>query len=290
MSAADLFSQPDVAAAMREIGAAARAAARILANAPASRSARAPGGGAAAARAQRRDPAANARTSPKRKARGHHGVPRPAEARREARRGHGAGLEDIAALPDPVGRVLRRGPRPNGMRIERVAVPLGVIGMIYESRPNVTADAGALCLKTGNAVILRGGSESFRSAAAITLPGRGPWRGRPARGRDRAGADHRPRRGRHDARRARRRHRRDRAARRQEPGRAGAARSARAGVRRISKASATSMSTRPPIWRWPKRSCSTPRCAAPASAAPPRRCWSTAPARRHTSASRWSRC
>jgi glutamate-5-semialdehyde dehydrogenase len=77
------------------------------------------------------------------------------------------GLEDIASLPDPVGRVLAEWTRPNGLRIARVAVPLGVLGIIYESRPNVTADAGALCLKSGNAVILRGGSESLHSTAAI---------------------------------------------------------------------------------------------------------------------------
>ena len=77
------------------------------------------------------------------------------------------GVEDIAALGDPVGRILATFERPNGLRIERVATPLGVIGVIYESRPNVTADAGALCLKAGNAVILRGGSDSFHSSRAI---------------------------------------------------------------------------------------------------------------------------
>ena len=76
-------------------------------------------------------------------------------------------LEQIAELPDPVGRQLAVTERPNGLRIERVAVPLGVIGMIYESRPNVGADAGALCLKSGNAVILRGGSESLNSTRII---------------------------------------------------------------------------------------------------------------------------
>jgi glutamate-5-semialdehyde dehydrogenase len=76
-------------------------------------------------------------------------------------------VESVAALPDPVGRVLARFERPNGLRIERVTTPLGVIGVIFESRPNVTADAGALCLKAGNAAILRTGSESFRSALAI---------------------------------------------------------------------------------------------------------------------------
>ncbi|MDX7949970.1 glutamate-5-semialdehyde dehydrogenase [Lichenihabitans sp. Uapishka_5] len=76
-------------------------------------------------------------------------------------------IAEIAALPDPVGRRLARIERPNGLVIDRVATPLGVIGIIYESRPNVTADAGALCLKAGNACILRGGSESFHSSAAI---------------------------------------------------------------------------------------------------------------------------
>ena len=76
-------------------------------------------------------------------------------------------LEAIAALPDPVGRVLATFDRPNGLRIERVSVPIGVIAMVYESRPNVGADAGGLCIKSGNAVILRGGSESRHSARAI---------------------------------------------------------------------------------------------------------------------------
>lgn len=77
------------------------------------------------------------------------------------------GIEEVVALTDPIGTVIAAWTRPNGLRIERVRVPLGVIGIIYESRPNVTADAGALCLKSGNAVILRGGSESRRSNAAI---------------------------------------------------------------------------------------------------------------------------
>jgi len=77
------------------------------------------------------------------------------------------GLETISEMPDPVGRVLAEWHRPNGLHIQRVAVPLGVIGIIYESRPNVTADAAALCLKSGNAAILRGGSESFHSNQAI---------------------------------------------------------------------------------------------------------------------------
>jgi glutamate-5-semialdehyde dehydrogenase len=77
------------------------------------------------------------------------------------------GLDDIAALPDPLGRTLADWTRPNGLRIRRISAPIGVIGMIYESRPNVGADAAGLCLKSGNAVILRGGSDSFHSARAI---------------------------------------------------------------------------------------------------------------------------
>lgn len=77
------------------------------------------------------------------------------------------GVEEVATLANPVGRVLAAWERPNGLQISRVAVPLGVIGIIYESRPNVTADAAALCLKSGNAAILRGGSESAQSSAAI---------------------------------------------------------------------------------------------------------------------------
>ncbi len=78
-----------------------------------------------------------------------------------------AGIRDIAAFKDPVGDVIAEWDRPNGLHIERVRTPLGVIGVIYESRPNVTADAGALCLKAGNAVILRGGSDSLNSSQAI---------------------------------------------------------------------------------------------------------------------------
>jgi glutamate-5-semialdehyde dehydrogenase len=77
------------------------------------------------------------------------------------------GIDEVTALPDPVGRVLADWTRPNSLHIQRVSVPLGVIGIIYESRPNVTADAGSLCLKAGNAAILRGGSESFHSSTAI---------------------------------------------------------------------------------------------------------------------------
>lgn len=78
-----------------------------------------------------------------------------------------AGLEAIAEMPDPIGRTLAEWERPNGLKIARVSVPLGVVGVIYESRPNVTADAGGLCLLAGSAAILRGGSESFNSSGAI---------------------------------------------------------------------------------------------------------------------------
>ena len=81
--------------------------------------------------------------------------------------GMAQGVRQVAAQPDPVGQVLEGSLRPNGLRIEKVSVPLGVVGMIYEARPNVTADAAALCLKAGNVVILRGGKEAFRSNRAI---------------------------------------------------------------------------------------------------------------------------
>ncbi|MFO1087319.1 MAG: glutamate-5-semialdehyde dehydrogenase [Reyranellaceae bacterium] len=77
------------------------------------------------------------------------------------------GLDDIVALPDPVGAEIERWTRPNGLSISRVRVPIGIIGVIYEARPNVTADAGALCIKSGNVVVLRGGSDSFHSSRAI---------------------------------------------------------------------------------------------------------------------------
>ena len=102
------------------------------------------------------------------------------------------GLEDVAALPDPLGRILADWTRPNGLRIQRIATPIGVIGMIYESRPNVGADASALCLKSGNAVILRGGSDSAHSAQAINRRWCAGWRRpgcRPPASRCRPNAD-----------------------------------------------------------------------------------------------------
>ncbi|MGH7441093.1 MAG: aldehyde dehydrogenase family protein, partial [bacterium] len=77
------------------------------------------------------------------------------------------GVEQVAALPDPVGVTLNQNTRPNGLRLEKVRVPLGVVGIVYESRPNVTVDAASLCLKSGNACVLRGGAESVRSNVAL---------------------------------------------------------------------------------------------------------------------------
>ena len=168
-AAAILETEADVRAGMRALGAQARAAQRVLANAPAEQKTLAL---TAAARRLRGAAgeilAANSRDLANGKAKGL----TPAlldrltlnEARIEAM---ARGVEEVAALADPVGRVLAAFTRPNGLVIERVATPLGVIGVIYESRPNVTADAGALCLKSGNAVVLRGGSDSFHSSAAI---------------------------------------------------------------------------------------------------------------------------
>ena len=154
---------------MAAMGRDARAAARVLATASTEAKNRAL---TAAAAALRRDTtqilAANARDLEAARAAG-----RPAafidrlalDAGRVA--GIAKGLEEIAAIPDPVGAVTAEWTRPNGLRIARARTPLGVIGIIYESRPNVTADAGGLCLKAGNAAILRGGSESQHSSAAI---------------------------------------------------------------------------------------------------------------------------
>jgi glutamate-5-semialdehyde dehydrogenase len=158
-----------LAATMRQLGGQARAAARALALAPAAqknralvamaKAIRAAGPAILAANAQDRDDAKAAGATP------------AFLDRLALDRGRVAAMADgidvIRKLKDPVGAVMASWRRPNGMRIERVRVPLGVVGVIYESRPNVTADAGALCLKAGNAAILRGGSESFRSCRAI---------------------------------------------------------------------------------------------------------------------------
>ena len=156
-------------ATMRDIGRAAREAARVLALTPASQKSRALAAGAKAIRrSQGAILAANAEDVAEAKTAGATTAfldRLTLDAKRvEAM---AAGIDVIRKLKDPVGAVLASWRRPNGMRIERVRVPLGVVGVIYESRPNVTADAAALCLKAGNAVILRGGSDSFRSTRAI---------------------------------------------------------------------------------------------------------------------------
>jgi len=159
----------DMAVAMGEIGRSARAAARLLALASEAQKNRALDVMAAAIRAQKaRILAANTEDLSEARAAGVAGsfLDRLVldEARVEA---IAAGIELVRALKDPIGTVTESWTRPNGMTIERVRVPLGVIGIIYESRPNVTADAGVLCLKSGNATILRGGSDSMRSSRAI---------------------------------------------------------------------------------------------------------------------------
>ena len=159
----------DVGAAMRRLGAAAKDAAAELANA--STAAKDAALKAAAAAIRDRRPAilaANAEDMALGAKKGRSAAMldrlKLDDGRVEAM---AAGLEGIADLADPIGAVIAEWTRPNGLKISRVRVPLGVIGIIYESRPNVTADAGGLCLKAGNAVILRGGSESFRSSTAI---------------------------------------------------------------------------------------------------------------------------
>ena len=164
-----LESDAQVRAAMRAIGAEARLAARLLANAPEEQKNHALASGA---RNLRQGSAniltANVRDLDVGTAKGLTGAFLDRLTLDDGRiEAIARGLEDVAELPDPVGRVLATFTRPNGLVIERVATPLGVVGVIYESRPNVTADAGALCLKSGNAVVLRGGSDSFHSSAAI---------------------------------------------------------------------------------------------------------------------------
>jgi glutamate-5-semialdehyde dehydrogenase len=162
-------SAGDLAATMDAIGRQAREAARVLALAPPAQKNRALAAMAQSLRTSRDSIlAANARDVEEARGAGATAAfldrltldERAIEAM-------AAGLDTIRKLKDPIGGVMASWRRPNGMRIERVRVPLGVVGVIYESRPNVTADAGALCLKAGNAVILRGGSESFNSAREI---------------------------------------------------------------------------------------------------------------------------
>jgi glutamate-5-semialdehyde dehydrogenase len=162
-------TSPDLAQTMREIGVRARQAARTLALASTTQKNNALAAMAAAIRAEQATiSAANAEDV----AEARKGGMTPAFLDRltlnpERIEAMAAGIEAVAALADPVGTVTESWKRPNGMTIERVRVPLGVVGIIYESRPNVTADAGALCLKAGNAAILRGGSDSLRTSRAI---------------------------------------------------------------------------------------------------------------------------
>jgi glutamate-5-semialdehyde dehydrogenase len=161
--------ESDLAATMRELGRSAKAAARALALAPTEQKNQALMAMAAAIRARAADIlTANAEDVAAARTDGASAAfldRLTLDDRRVAAMADG--LDVVRALPDPVGRVTESWTRPNGMTIERVRVPLGVVGVIYESRPNVTADAGALTLKAGNAVILRGGSESLRSAQSI---------------------------------------------------------------------------------------------------------------------------
>jgi glutamate-5-semialdehyde dehydrogenase len=159
----------DISSVMREIGLRARAASRVLALAPAYRKNRALAGMAATVREQASAIlSANAEDVAEAKGAGVTGASLDRLALDATRvEAIAAGIEAVGALKDPVGVVTESWTRPNGMRIERVRVPLGVIGIIYESRPNVTADAAVLCLKAGTAAILRGGSDSMRTSRAI---------------------------------------------------------------------------------------------------------------------------
>lgn len=159
----------DTGALMNQMGAAAKAAARLLAVAPTAQKNAALKAAAVALRNNEQTIlAANAQDMAAGKAKGLTAALLDRlmlDGKRIA--SIAQGLEEIAELADPVGGVIAAWTRPNGLKFERVRTPLGVIGVIYESRPNVTADAGGLCLKAGNACILRGGSESFQSSRAI---------------------------------------------------------------------------------------------------------------------------
>jgi glutamate-5-semialdehyde dehydrogenase len=159
----------DLAAVMDRLGRDAAAAATVLARASTATKNEALARIAASLRARRAELlAANARDMDAARAKGLSAAMLDRLALDDARiDGMARGVEEIAALPDPVGTTITQWTRPNGLDIARVRVPLGVIGIIYESRPNVTCDAGALCLKSGNAAILRGGSESAHSSRAI---------------------------------------------------------------------------------------------------------------------------
>lgn len=169
MTTAKQEIRTDLRLQMRRLGQSARAAAAVLARTGAAAKTRALEQAAAALRAREADVlAANARDLDAARERGlSQAMLDRLTLNPDRIAAMALGLEEIAALPDPIGSVIAEWDRPNGLKIQRVRVPLGVIGIIYESRPNVTADAGALCLKSGNAVILRGGSEAIHSNAAI---------------------------------------------------------------------------------------------------------------------------
>lgn len=159
----------DAAAVVAELGRRARDAAVALRNASTGTKNRALADAARLIRAEKAAIlAANARDIEAAKAAGMTEALQDRLLLNEARvEGMAKGLDDIVALPDPVGAEIERWTRPNGLAISRVRVPIGIIGVIYEARPNVTADAGALCIKSGNVVVLRGGSDSFHSSRAI---------------------------------------------------------------------------------------------------------------------------
>ncbi len=166
---ADKTETGDIAALMRDMGTRARAAAHVLALADSSRKEKALRAAAKAIRAQS-SAILQANAEDIAAAREQNATPAfldrlSLDAKRVAAMADG--VDAVAALPDPVGQVIASWTRPNGLKFERVRTPLGVVAVVYESRPNVTADAGVLCIKAGNAVILRGGSESFRSSRAI---------------------------------------------------------------------------------------------------------------------------
>ena len=168
MTALDVAS-PDLAREMRTIGLAARQAAGVLARAEPARKTAALRNAAAEVRAAKREILAANADDMAAAQKMSLSAPLLDRLRLDDRgiEAMAMGLEAVADLPDPIGTELARWTRPNGLDIARVRIPLGVIGIIYESRPNVTADAGGLCLRSGNAAILRGGSESFRSSQVV---------------------------------------------------------------------------------------------------------------------------
>jgi len=161
--------QNELASTLHEIGVAARRAAHVLAHAPAEMKTRALASAANAIRDRRAEILAANNRDLDEAGRAKLSAPLVDRLMLDDARVEGIArsLDTVAAFPDPVGTILAEWTRPNGLRISRVRTPLGVIGIIYESRPNVTADAGGLCLRAGNAAILRGGSESFHSSTAI---------------------------------------------------------------------------------------------------------------------------